>query len=233
MGRSFGRMIGEDEIVFGQSRTAFSAPYKTVTSLDGVTDDYDVMIDFSSNENAKPTILYSISRKKPLVMGTTALSEEDEALLEELSKIAPVLYSHNTSLLFNKYLKILEYAAALLEEGNDIEIVERHDRNKKDAPSGTSSLVIKALERGRASVFDIKNGRKGLSKKRQNEIGLHSVRGGTLGSEHHVSIFGLDEEIALNHVAISYDVYASGALWAARRLMDMAPGLYDMKDLIG
>lgn len=232
MGRAFERQIGDNEIVFGQSRTRFQTFYPVYNSLEDVSADFDVMIDFSYHENAKNTIKYCILHQKPLIMGTTALSKEDEALLAKLSEIAPVLYSHNTSVMFNKFLKILDFAASIMEEDNDIELIERHDKNKKDAPSGSSSLVLKALEKGAEKEFSRKNGRLGIAPKQAGEIGVHSVRGGSLGSEHYVSIFGVDEEIQLNHVAISYDVYASGALWAAKKLMKMPCGLYEMMDLI-
>lgn len=232
MGRAFERQIGDDEIVFGQSRTQFQTSYPVFTSLENVKLDFDVMIDFSYHENAKNTIKYCILHQKPLVMGTTALSEEDEKLLEKLADVAPVLYSHNTSVMFNKFLKILDYAAAIMEDENDIELIERHDKNKKDAPSGSSSLVLEAIESGSLIKFKRKNGRLGICPKENKEIGVHSVRGGSLGSEHYVSIFGVDEEIQLNHIAISYDVYASGALWAAKKLIHMLPAIYEMRDLV-
>lgn len=232
MGKAFERQIGDNEIVFGQSRTKFQTFYPVYNSLEDVSADFDVMIDFSYHENAKNTIKYCILHQKPLVMGTTALSGEDEALLARLGEVAPVLYSHNTSVMFNKFLKILDFAASIMEDDNDIELIERHDKNKKDAPSGSSSLVLAAIESGSQTQFKRQNGRLGICPKGEKEIGVHSVRGGSLGSEHYVSIFGVDEEIQLNHVAISYDVYASGALWAAKKLMKMPYGIYEMRDLV-
>ncbi len=231
MGRGLSKLRGSNIPVCGVSRKTFDSDFPVYTSFSDVKEEFDVVIDFSSSANVKNVLDYIKKVKKPLIMGTTALLKEDECELEELSKTVPVLYTHNTSFGVNIFLNILEYASEMLKE-YDIELIEKHDRDKLDAPSGTSSMVIGAIESGLGNDLKRVHGRLGKSNRDENEIGIHSIRGGNLGSEHYVSFIGENETIEISHYAANYDIYAKGAIKAAEVLIKLEPGLYSMKDII-
>ncbi len=231
MGRGLSKERGNNTPVCGVSRTKFETDFPVYTSFSDVTEDFDVIIDFSSSANVRTVLDYVKKVKKPLIMGTTALTFEDEEYLKELSKSVPILYTHNTSFGVNIFLNILEYASQMLKE-YDIELIEKHDRNKLDAPSGTSSMVISAIESGLGNDLKRVHGRLGKSNRGESEIGIHSIRGGNLGSEHYVSFIGENETIEISHYAANYDIYAKGAIKAAGTLIKLEPKLYSMKDII-
>ncbi len=231
MGRGLSKERGNNTPVCGVSRTKFETDFPVYTSFSDVTEDFDVVIDFSSSANVRTVLDYVKKVKKPLIMGTTALTNEDEEYLKDLSKSVPILYTHNTSFGVNIFLSVLEYASQMLKEF-DIELVEKHDRNKLDAPSGTSSMVINAIESGLGNDLKRVHGRLGKSNRGENEIGIHSIRGGNLGSEHYVSFIGENETIEISHYAANYDIYAKGAIKAAETLIKLEPKLYSMKDII-
>ncbi len=232
MGRSLAKLRGKHEVVAGVCRSDYSADFPVYSNFSEIDADFDVIIDFSVAENAQNVIEFAKVRNKPLVIGTTALSAADEAALGELANTVAVLYSHNTALGVNIFLDILEHAATLLSDDYDIEIIEKHDRAKRDAPSGTSKMVVAALQDGSAKSYCIKNGRVGQSPRAADELGVHSIRAGHLGSEHYVSFIGADETIEINHYTPNYDIYAHGAIKAADILVNMPAGLYDMKAII-
>ncbi len=233
MGRAVHKKIAGNEVVCGVSRKKFRTVFPVYTSFDEVTEDFDVIIDFTVSENTKAVIDFARKTAKPLVIGTTALSQEDEALLEELAKEVPVLYSHNTSFGVNIFNSILEYAANKLKEDWDIEIIEKHDRDKLDAPSGTSKMLVHSIEKGAGKKYTIENGRLGRKKRSDNEIAIHSIRGGNLASEHYVSFIGQDETIEISHFSSTYDIYGAGAVKGAEVLVGLEAGLYDMEEIIG
>ncbi len=232
MGHALYTKRNEHIVVAGVSRNKFDADFPVYTSFEDVTEDFDLIIDFTVSENAKKVIDFASKVNKPLVIGTTALSAKDETSLKELAKKVPVLYSHNTAIGVNIFLSILEYASKKLYQDFDIEIVERHDKNKLDAPSGTSKMVVHSIEDGADKKFNIINGRLGKGARNNDDIAIHSIRGGNLASEHYVSFIGEDETIEINHVAWTYDIYASGAIKAGSKLITMPPALYEMKDMI-
>ncbi len=231
MGRSLAKLAGEHTVVAGVCRSDYRADFPIYRDFSDIDEDFDVIIDFSVAANAQGVIEFARRKNKPLVIGTTALSAADEGALAELANFVPVLYSHNTALGVNIFLDILEYAAGKLKE-YDIEIIEKHDRAKRDAPSGTSKMVVAALQNGSTKTYDVKNGRCGESPRAANELGVHSIRAGRLGSEHYVSFIGSDETIEINHYTPNYDIYAHGAIKAADILIAMSAGLYNMKDII-
>ncbi len=232
MGRAIYKKIGKNEVACGVSRKRFAADFPLYTNFDDVTEDFDVIIDFTVSDNACTVIDFADKVNKPLVIGTTALSEEDEKALLNLSKKVPVLYSHNTSFGVNIFNSILEYAAQKLRDDWDIEIIEKHDRAKLDAPSGTSKMLVHSLERGSGKKYTIEYGRVGKRRRRDDEIAIHSIRGGNLGSEHYVSFIGEDETIEISHYSSTYDIYGAGALKGAEILLTLEAGLYDMQDII-
>ena len=163
------------------------------------------------------------------MLAATGYDERQLKQIEDASKQVAVFRTANFSLGINLLLKLVRQAAETLGESFDIEIIEKHHNKKADAPSGTALMLAESAN----SAFDNKkqllNGRKG---KRGNEIGLHSVRGGTIVGEHEVMFAGEDEIITLSHSARSKSVFAAGAIKAACYLAGKPAGKYSMEDII-
>ena len=193
----------------------------------------DVIIDFS-NHSFVPTVLrYSAEKKIPIVVATTALGEDVKSLMKEVSLTVPVFHSANMSLGINIAAKMAGVAAPALEDGFDIEIVEAHHNQKKDAPSGTAILLADAINDSLNEKKEYIYGRSGRDNARESaEIGIHAVRGGTIPGNHTIIFAGPDEVIEITHTAYSRRVFASGAIKAAAWICSRTPGLYNMNDLL-
>ena len=190
----------------------------------------DVCVDFSG-VGALPHMLAYVKRTgTPLVSGTTGLTEPDFAALREVSETVPVIWTANYSTGVAVMRKMLrEYAQVLADW--DKEIVELHHNQKVDAPSGTAKLLLQALDPdGEALVV---HGREGLcGKRKKEEIGVFSLRGGTVAGEHTVSFFGEDEILEITHKASSRKIFAAGALRAAEALSPKPAGWYSLEELL-
>lgn len=190
----------------------------------------DACIDFSG-VGALPHLLAYVRRTgTPLVSGTTGLTEPDFDALNETAKTVPVIWTANYSTGVAVLRRMLrEYAQVLADW--DKEIVEKHHNQKVDAPSGTAKLLLEALDPdGRALVV---HGREGLcGKRKKEEIGVFSLRGGTVAGEHTVSFFGEDEVLEITHRAASRKIFAAGALRAAEALAAKPAGRYSLEDLL-
>lgn len=190
----------------------------------------DACIDFSG-VGALPHLLAYVRRTgTPLVSGTTGLTEPDFDALNETAKTVPVIWTANYSTGVAVLRRMLrEYAQVLADW--DKEIVEKHHNQKVDAPSGTAKLLLEALDPdGRALVV---HGREGLcGKRKKEEIGVFSLRGGTVAGEHTVSFFGEDEVLEITHRAASRKIFAAGALRAAEALAAKPAGWYSLEELL-
>ncbi|NLH00704.1 MAG: 4-hydroxy-tetrahydrodipicolinate reductase [Clostridiales bacterium] len=194
----------------------------------------DAVIDFSSPSSLDRLLSYCTLRNIPCVLCTTGYSDEQSAHILQASKSIPVFRSGNMSLGINLLTGLIKKAAAVLGENYDVEVVERHHRMKVDAPSGTALMLAdaaaSALPCKPEYVYDRHNIREKRSK---NEIGISSVRGGTIVGEHEVIFAGTDEVIEFRHTAYSRDVFANGAIAAAVYLSEIkTPGIYDMNDVL-
>ncbi len=190
----------------------------------------DVIIDFS-HPDVLPAIIRYLSEKGGqvgAVFATTGYCSEDQEAIQRISEKAPVIRSSNFSYGVNTMRRILEFAAPLLSDCSDIEIVEKHHNLKADAPSGTALMLADACDpQGKRERIC---GREGESKRR-GEIGIHSVRAGTIFGEHSV-IFALkDEVIEVRHTAYSKTIFARGAIEAALWLAGRKPGFYSAEDV--
>lgn len=209
----------------------FSFP--VYSSLTDVEEEVDLVIDFSQPASLKALLDYGKSNTIPLVIATTGYTDEEEQAIREVSSEIPVLFAKNMSLGINMTEKIVEQLAHALPQF-DIEIIEKHHRYKKDSPSGTAKMLVEAAKAGRSDESPVVEGRSGHYDERlKNEIGVMAVRGGTIVGEHTVLFAGEDEVIEIKHSAQSKKVFANGALTAAEFLMEQAPGLYDMNDVLG
>ncbi|MGE4484956.1 MAG: 4-hydroxy-tetrahydrodipicolinate reductase [Oscillospiraceae bacterium] len=194
----------------------------------------DVVVDFSNPSNLDNLLTWCVSTGTPAVLCTTGYSEDQLKMIERVSKMVPIFRSGNMSLGVNLVRELVKRTAAVLGENYDIEIVERHHNKKLDAPSGTAILLAdaasEALPGGMDYVYERESVRKARGKR---DIGISSVRGGTIVGDHEVIFAGIDEVIEIKHSAFSRDVFANGAISAVRYLSKVGkPGLYSMDDLI-
>jgi len=196
--------------------------------------DADVVIDFSVVEAIPDLLAFSIRRQIPLILCTTGFSAEVATSIRETSERVAVLQSANMSIGINLLSNIVSKAAKLLSEANfDIEIVEKHHNKKVDAPSGTALLLANTINNALEGRMDYKYDRSHERKNRKaNEIGIHTLRGGTIVGEHSVIFAGEGEVLEFTHQAQSKDVFAAGALSAAKFMKGKPPGFYTMNDVV-
>lgn len=194
-----------------------------------------VVIDFTAPAASVAHARLCAERKVPIVIGTTGLEAEDKAALAECARVIPLVVAPNTSVGVNVVFQIVGELAKALGDGYDVDILEAHHRMKKDAPSGTAlklaEVVAAALGRGPDDVRLARQGQIGA--RPAKEIGVQTLRGGDVVGEHTVYFFGEGERVELTHRATSRDQFARGAVRAARWLVGRAPGLYDMRDVLG
>lgn len=194
----------------------------------------DVIIDFSHPSAFNSLLSYSVRTKTPAVFATTGLSDEQISALKKASEQVAIFHSANMSLGVSLITELAQKAAKVLGNSFDIEIVEQHHNKKIDAPSGTALMIANAisdvLEEKPEYIYDRQSKREKRSK---NEIGIHSIRGGTIVGEHEIIFAGQDEIITVSHSARSKMLFASGSVNAAIYIKDKQPGLYSMKDLVG
>ena len=207
--------------------------FPVYSSFADVKEPCDVIIDFSHPSSLSSTLQYAISNKKAIVIATTGLSDEQILSIKATAQIIPVFFSANMSLGVNLLIQLAKKAAALLEDNFDIEIIEKHHNLKIDAPSGTALAIADAINETSAHSNEYVYDRHSMRKKRgKREIGIHSVRGGTIVGEHDVIFAGNDEIIEIKHTATSKEIFAVGAVKAAHFLANKTPGFYNMDDLI-
>ncbi len=174
------------------------------------------------------------ARAIPLVTGTTNLGDPEARAIEALSRVAPVLSAPNMSLGVQVLAEVVEMTARRLGLSFDVEIVETHHNRKIDAPSGTARRLFEAVQNAIDGSGVAVNGREGdVGARKKGEIGMHAVRGGDVVGDHTVMFLGQGERIELTHKATSRDLFAHGALRAARFLAGRAPGRYQIRDLLG
>ncbi len=206
--------------------------YPVYTCFVDVQETPDVIIDFSNPLVLDDMLDFALKNKIPAVICTTGFSEGQIEKIKDAAKQTAIFYSGNMSLGINVLIALSKIAAGVLGDSFDIEIVEKHHHRKLDAPSGTALMIADAIceEAGdKQYVYD----RHAYRKKREpSEIGIHSVRGGTIVGEHEVIFAGHDEVVSIRHQAQSRGVFAAGAVNAAVYLKDKPAGMYDMSDML-
>lgn len=193
----------------------------------------DVIIDFS-HFSAVPNLLrYCIDVNTPVVVATTALDDECFAMLAEAAKSIPVFRSANMSLGINALAKAIKAIMPVLEKDFNVEIIEKHHTKKLDSPSGTAILLADKVNEACETKKEYIYGRHSKHDEfHMDQIGIHAVRGGTIPGEHTVIFAGPDEVIELNHLALSRDIFANGAVAAAQFIVQQEKGQYSMDDLV-
>jgi 4-hydroxy-tetrahydrodipicolinate reductase len=194
----------------------------------------DVFIDFTSPEGTMSALMACLERKLPLVVATTGHSAAQKRDIKEAAHDIPLLMAPNMSLAVNVLFELVEQAARLLKDRDfDVEVLEKHHRYKKDAPSGTALQFGRIIQEAMGQTR-IRHGREGLVGERpRQEIGMHALRVGDNVGEHTIFFSTLGETLELTHRGHSRDSYARGALQAAKFLAGKPAGRYSMKDVLG
>lgn len=234
MGKVLTKCVNEDnelQLVCGVSKDDLEVPFKTYNKMSDIEETADVIIDFSHHSAINAVLDYAIKTKTPLVIATTGFNEEELRNIKEASAITPIFHSSNMSLGVNVLVKLVKEAAKALN-GFDIEIIEKHHNKKLDSPSGTAVMIadgIKEILPESQCIY----GRYGRSEKRSsNEIGIHAIRGGTIVGEHTTIFAGHDEVVEIKHTAQSKDIFAKGAIAAAKFLVNKEAGYYNMNNML-
>ncbi len=201
-----------------------------VTATEDPPESAEVLVEFTTPEATVQHLSYG----KPHVIGTTGLSDEQLERIEAASHSVPIVRAPNMSVGVNLLREVVRGLSAKLGEGYDIEVVEAHHRNKKDAPSGTALFLARAAAEGRERNLDevAVYGREGLAPRQEGEIGIHALRGGAVVGEHRLVFYSGGEEVEVVHRALSRRTFADGALRAARFVVNAQPGLYSMADVL-
>lgn len=237
MGKAVAGIISERDdaaVVAGVDKYGDSeAGFPVFSAFSDVVVKCDVIIDFSSPDALDDLLEFSVNGGIPVVLCTTGYNEEDMKKIETASHSVPVFFSYNMSMGVSLLTELAAKAAAALGDDFDIEIVEKHHNRKVDAPSGTALKLADAINEARGDKLSYEYDRHSRREKRpHNEIGISSVRGGTIVGEHEIIFAGNDEVITLTHTAYSRKIFAVGALRAAKYITTMPAGLYSMKDMI-
>lgn len=239
MGQTLGRMVNESkdlELVGGinlKPSSFFGAEIVETKDAEALLKDTkaDVLIDFTIASAAVGNVKMAARNNVALVVGTTGISPEQRAEMEQAIKgHVPAVISSNFSLGMNIFWQLVRESAKLLKD-YDIEVIEAHHRNKKDAPSGTAKTILQILDEEVGSRKKL-YGREGMME-RGNEIGVHVIRGGDIVGDHSVMFSKNFETIELSHRAYDRSVFASGAVRAVRWVVGKKPGIYGMSEVLG
>ena len=192
----------------------------------------DCIIDFSVPKATFNILEYAKKNKIPIIIATTGFSDEENKIIENTSKEIPVFKSANMSYEINLMAKIVAQLSKNLSD-SDIEIIETHHNRKIDSPSGTALILANSINNALDNKMVYEYDRHSKREKRsKNEIGIHSIRGGTEVGKHSVIFFGQNESFEITHNVISRSVFADGAIKAAKFLVNKDVGFYSMNDML-
>ena len=238
MGQTLGRMVHEApdmELVGGinlKPSSFFGAEIVEAKDADALLKrtKADVVIDFTVASAVVGNVQVAARNNCALIVGTTGISPEQRAEMEKaINGHVPAVISTNFSIGVAIFQQLVRESARLLKD-YDIEVIEAHHRNKKDAPSGTAKTLLQIIEE-EAGAREKQYGREGMTE-RKNEIGVHVIRGGDIVGDHKVMYSKNYETIELSHRAYDRSVFASGAIVAARWVAGKKPGIYGMSDVL-
>ncbi|WP_330400282.1 4-hydroxy-tetrahydrodipicolinate reductase [Tepidibacter mesophilus] len=202
--------------------------------LNDIIQKCDVIVDYTSPEISMEVLKTAVKYNKSVVCGTTGFSKEEFDIIKDYSNHIPILYAANTSRLVNLMYKILDMVTKSIGDEADIEIIEMHDRFKKDAPSGTSkemgSVIAKALKKDFSDLAEY--GRRGIGERREDSVGYHSIRSGDISSSHTVMFGLMGERFEITHHAYNWDCFAKGACKCITYLYQKEAGLYSVEDIL-
>ncbi len=224
---------GEIQVVAGIDKVNSGLPFPVFDNFSRVNTKADVIIDFSHPVLLDSILEYAISENIPVVLATTGYSQSQIEQIKAAAEIIPVFFTFNMSLGVNLICSLAKRAAAILGDGFDVEIIEKHHNQKIDAPSGTAIMLANAVNSCYNGQKVFEYDRHSKRQKRSNkEIGIHSIRGGTIVGEHDVIFAGHDETVTISHSAQSKEDFAVGSVKAAKFIFGKAAGLYDMNSIM-
>ena len=223
--------LGNDAGLFLGEKTGVSVE----SDMDKAFGNAEYVIDFTRPAGTLEHLAYCVEKRIKMIIGTTGFDDNGKKVIEEASKIIPIVFAPNMSVGVNVTMKLLEIAARNFAEGYDIEVIEAHHRHKVDAPSGTAlkmgEVIANAIGRDLAecAVYS----REGITGERDpSTIGFSTIRGGDIVGDHTVLFAGTGERIEITHKSASRATYAQGSLRAARFLANKTNGLFDMQDVL-
>jgi 4-hydroxy-tetrahydrodipicolinate reductase len=224
-----GSDVGE---LLGREKTSLCI----VDSLEKISNDYDVVIDFTAPDSSLQSLELVHAKGKAAVIGTTGFTTEQTEHITTLAQDIPCVCAPNMSVGINLMFSLISQVAKKLQDDYDIEIIESHHRLKKDSPSGTAVTMARILAEAVNRDLDTAavHQRKGIiGPRKKEEIGIQVVRAGDIVGEHTVLFGGLGERLEITHRAHNRDTFARGAVRAAKWIVSQPPGLYDMLDVLG
>ena len=200
-------------------------------NIEDIKEKPDVIIDFSVPVATFKILDYAVKNNVPVVIATTGFSADEENKIKEYSKKIPIFKSANMSYDIMIMKKLVQWLAPMLK-GTDIEITETHHNRKIDSPSGTAQMLADSINDALGNTLHCEYNRHDKREKRsRNEIGMNSIRGGNIVGEHVVQFFGEFETFELKHTSYSRNVFADGAIKAAKFLIKQPAGFYSMEDM--
>ena len=224
---------GERQVVAGVDKINNGEKFSIFSSFSDINVKADVIIDFSNPALLDDLLDYAVLNNIPAVIATTAYSDAQIEKIKSAAEKIPIFFTFNMSLGVYLIASLSKKAAQILGGDFDIEIIEKHHNQKLDAPSGTAIMLANAVNSVFGDKLNYEYDRHSVRRKRpKNEIGIHSVRGGTIVGEHDVIFAGHDEVITISHQAQSKEVFAVGAVRAAKFLYGKQSGLYDMNSMM-
>lgn len=221
------------EVVAGIDRLSNSSlSFPIFKNIEDCNVPVDVVLDFSRPDALSSILDFGSSKEVPIVLCTTGYTEEQINKITNFSKNNAIFRSANMSIGINVINNVLKNISALLYDDFDIEIIEKHHNQKVDAPSGTALLLGDTIRNTISEKTNYVHGRNGIHKREHSEIGVHSIRGGTIVGEHEILFAGVGETIEIKHTALSREVFAIGALKASLFMTDKTKGLFNMDDVL-
>ena len=221
----------EFEIIGGFDISKREEEYPIFTKLEEINVKPDVIIDFSVPQATFNILNYAIKTNTPIVIATTGFTDEENKKIEEMSKKVAIFKSANMSFDVTMMKNLLKQIAPKLE-GTDIEITEVHHNRKIDSPSGTAQMFADSINEALDNKYHCEYNRHDKHEKRDKyEIGMNSIRGGNIVGEHIVQFFGEFETFEIRHTSYSRNVFAEGALKAAKFIKEKINGLYNMDNM--
>ncbi|WP_123054351.1 4-hydroxy-tetrahydrodipicolinate reductase [Clostridium sp. JN-1] len=219
-------------IAAGIDKNTQESTYPVFSDISKCTIEANVILDFSRPDSLDGLLKYSVDKKIPIIFCTTGYSDEQLSQIKEASNKTAVFRSANMSIGINVINNVLKNISAFLYNSFDIEVVEKHHNQKVDSPSGTALLLADTIKESIPEETTYVHGRNGTAKRKHEEIGIHSIRGGSIVGEHEIIFAGQGETIEIKHTAISREVFAIGALKSCEFMANKEKGFYSMDDVI-
>lgn len=237
MGQVISLMLKEDpkiQIAAGidTNPDKFKNYYKTYKDINEIKEKADLLLDFSHPDGINKIAEYCANNGMALVVATTGLSQIQYDILRQVSKKIALFQSANMSYGVNVTVELCKNAAKALGNDFDIEIIEKHHNEKKDAPSGTALMIAKEINSTMNNSLEFVYDRHEKGARMHNELGIYSLRGGTIPGEHVIIFAGKDEIIEIKHTALSRKIFAEGSIKAIEFTAYKRPGYYNMSSLL-